>query len=256
MHRVGPYISNLNRDQQSAVMGLQSRLALISESSLGAYLQPGDPDLDPWRALCAGSNEVILFSLNSSRYGKLSAQIAALLIQDLTAAAGYRLSLERKPLALIAIDEFSSLDADNLLALFAKAREAGISVILSTQEMADLERLAKGFRDQVLGNTAFAAIHRQNVPDSAELVARMIGTSTVWKHTYQTETVAGFWGGRKEAFSGKGTAREVEEFRIHPNIIKDLPTGAAVIATKIPTARAELVRIQPWAPPNGGQIAY
>lgn len=250
--RVGPYLGSLNRDQQSAILGLQSRLALISESTPGAYLQPGNPDVDPWRAL-NGGGEVVLFSLNSSRYGKLSAQIAALIIQDLTAASGCRLSEAERPLALIAIDEFSSLDADNLLALFAKAREAGISVILSTQEMADLERLAKGFRDQVLGNTGFAAIHRQNVPDSAELIARMIGTSTVWKHTFQTEDIHGFFGGHTQVHTGKGTAREVEEFRVHPNVIKDLPTGVAIIVTKIPSSRAQTVWIEPWTPPTAAR---
>jgi conjugal transfer pilus assembly protein TraD len=248
-YRVGPYLTNLNRDQRSAVMGLQSRLALISESSLGEFLQPGTPALDPWRALCGG-NEVMLFSLNASRYGKLAAQTAALLIQDLTAAAGHRLSLSSRPLALVAVDEFSSLDADNLLALFARAREAGISVLLSTQEMADLERLSQGFRDQVLGNVAVLVAHRQNVPDSAELIARMIGTDTVWHHTYQTEEVRHVLFGKRESRTGLGTVREVEEFRIHPNVIKELPTGAAVLCTKLPTSRATLVRIRPWSPPQ------
>ncbi len=249
MARVGPYLSSLNRDQNSAILGLQSRLALLSESTPGAYLQPGEPTVDPWHAL-SGGNEVVLFSLNSSRYGKLAPQIAALAIQDLTAAAGYRLSQPSRPLALIAIDEFSSLDADNLLALVARAREAGISVLLSTQEMADLERLAKGFRDQVLGNTAVLIAHRQNVPDSAELIARMIGTNTVWQHTYQTDTIHHIIGRTKEERTGLGTTKEVEEFRIHPNVIKDLATGQAVLMTKIPVSSAEIVQIDPWSP-NG-----
>lgn len=250
MHRVGPYLSALNRDQRSAITGLQSRLAVLSESTTGAYLQPGDPsnELDLRRALCGG-NEVVLFSLNSSRHPKLAAQIAAMVIQDLINIAGHRLEAPNPPLALIAIDEFSALDADNLLGLLARARDAGISVLLATQELADLNRVADGFRDQVLGNTAITIAHRQNVPDSAELIARMIGTETAWQHTYQTKrSVVGQILGHHaaRARTGLGTARQVEEFRIHPNTIKELPTGHAVLITKLPPARAEVVRVAPW----------
>lgn len=249
--RVGPYLSGLNRDQQSAIAGLQSRLALISESAVGQYLQPEKPYIiDLRRALCGGS-EVVYFGLNSSRYGKLAAQIAALAIQDLTTVAGYRLGLSDQPLALVAIDEFSALDADNILALLARARarESRMSVLLATQEMADLERLAAGFRDQVLGIVGTTIAHRQSVPASAELIARMIGTQTVWKYTEAIHRGPTF----VEAFvtrdwkrpTALGTRREVEEFRIHPNVIKDLPTGRAVLITKIPTAAARIVQVIP-----------
>lgn len=253
-HRVGPYISQLNRDQQSAVSGLQSRLAILSESNVGEYLQPGEQgpelDIDLRRALNPAGGEVVLFSLNSSRYGKLSAQIAAMVIQDLIAVAGDRLSQPNRPLAIVAIDEFSALDADNLL---NRARESGISVLLSTQELADLERLADGFRDQVLGNSALLLAHRQNVPDSAELIAKMIGTDTIWKHTHQTQRVPRdpFFGNRRGwATTGVGTARQVEEFRVHPNVIKELGTGQAVLITKIPTSTATPLTVQAWRP-NG-----
>jgi type IV secretory pathway TraG/TraD family ATPase VirD4 len=243
--RVGPYLSSLNRDQRSAILGLQSRLAIMTESAPGAYLQPGPPEIDLRRAL-SGGHEVVLFSLNSSRYGKLAAQLAALVIQDLTFVSGYRQHEPSRQLAFVAIDEFSALDADNLLALIARARGAGISVLLSTQELADLDRAAQGFRDQVLGNTAITIAHRQNVPESAELIARMIGTDTVWQHTYQTGlSLAGQIFGNREARhkTGLGSMREVEQFRIHPNQIKELGTGQAVLITKLPAATAKIVRV-------------
>lgn len=247
--RVAPYLSNLPRDQLSAISGLQSRLALLSESSTGAFLQPGPPEhtCDLMRALTV-SNEVMLFSLNAGRYGKLAAQIAALVIQDLIAVAGYRQELPNRPLALIAIDEFSALDADNVLALVARAREAGISVLLCTQELADLERLGPGFRDQILGNTAITLAHRQNVPDSAELIAKIIGTQTVWKYTHAIHRRPGISDlilGTYRKPMTLGSKREVEEFRIHPNVIKELPTGKAILITKLPTASACLVRVRP-----------
>ncbi len=262
VNRVGPYLSALNRDQKSAISGLQSRLALISESTPGQYLQPDSKPIDLRRALCGG-NEVVVFSLNSGRYGKLAAQVAALVIQDLSAVSGYRLGMANRTLGFIAIDEFSALDADNILNLLARARESGISVLLCTQEMTDLERLAAGFRDQVLGIVGMTIAHRQSVPASAELIARMIGTQTAWQHTYQTGPppaaidIVGRSLGLKSGPSktGLGTMREVEEFRIHPNTIKDLPTGRAVLITKIPRAAACIVQVIP-GPRDGSDDAH
>ena len=86
-------------DQLSAVRGLGTRLAMLSESHTGRFLSSdgagataaaagiGDqPPIDLRRALEGG--EVVLFSLNSSTYGKLAAQLGTLAIQDLVAAAG------------------------------------------------------------------------------------------------------------------------------------------------------------------------
>ena len=106
-----------------------------------------------------------MFSLNSSTYGKLSAQIGTLVVQDLTSAAGRRLARAGpRPQAIVGVDEFSALGAENLLHLLARGREAGLPVLLATQEMADLDRAARGLRDQVLGIVGLKIAHRQDVP--------------------------------------------------------------------------------------------
>ncbi len=75
------YVGSLTPDQISAVRGLASRLALLTESHSGRYLEPA-PDrawaqtVDLRRAL--GGDEVVLFSLNSSSYGRLAAQLGTL----------------------------------------------------------------------------------------------------------------------------------------------------------------------------------
>jgi hypothetical protein len=62
------------------------------------------------------------------------------------------------------------------LRLFGRARTAGISLVRGTQELADLKSAADGLRDQVLGNVSALVAHRQNVPESAELIAGVAGT--------------------------------------------------------------------------------
>ena len=244
--RVLDYLAGLTPDQLSAIRGMGTRLAIISESHTGPFLSPGpERTIDLHEALAG--KEVVLFSLNSSVYGKLAAQLGTLAIQDLVTAVGHRLELPRsaRQQALVGIDEFSALGADNVISLLARGREAGVSGLLATQELADLDRAARGLRDQVVGVTAVKLVHRQDVPASAQTIAEMAGTQKVWEQTYR---VGGGLLGRYD--TSRGTRREVEQFVVHPNEIRTLPTGHAVVITKLPPAGVRTVRVRP--PARGG----
>jgi conjugal transfer pilus assembly protein TraD len=244
IERVQDYVASMTPDQLSAVRGLGTRLAIISESHTSRYLSPVDNGTIDLRAALNGG-QVVMFSLNSSIYGKLAAQIGTLAIQDLVAATGHRLS-DPGAQAIIGIDEFSGLGGDNVISLLARGRESGISVMLATQELADLDRAARGFRDQVLGVTAIKIVHRQEVPASAQMIAEMIGTRMVWRPTYQIAR------GPLGAYSNsRGSRRQVEEYVVHPNLIKSLRTGEAVVTTKIPNASVRTVRVRAAANRDG-----
>jgi hypothetical protein len=248
------YLTSLTPDQHSAIRGLASRLAVLTESHTGSYLEPatGAPTVDLRRALNGG--EVVLFSLNSSTYGGLAGMLGTLAVQDLIAATGARLSAGRaEGLAVVAIDEFSALGSDNVMALLSRGREAGVGVLLATQELADLDRAGRGLRDQVLGNTALKIAHRQDVPESAATVARLAGTIRVWERSYQTRPGTRGMGGNVST-----SARLVERYTIEPEQVRSLPTGEAIVIFKSPRARALHARIrrQPpsvRAPPPGRQ---
>jgi hypothetical protein len=258
--RVQEYVMSLGPDQLSAVRGLQSRLAIVTESHTGAFLEPRAGAIDVRRAL--EGPEVVLFSLNSSTYGQLAAQLGAIAVQDLVSAAGAREraggeragsetagheagptrgAAGRPTPATVAIDEFSALGADHVMALIARGRSAGVSVLLATQELADLDRVSRGFRQQVLGSTAVKIAHRQDVTESAREVAALAGTQRVWEHSYTAP--AGLRG--VGSSHRRVTSREVERHRIDPTTIQELATGEAVVITKLPRAETRLARIQP-----------
>jgi len=64
------------------------------------------------------------------------------------------------------------------------------------------------------------------VPESAELIAEMVGTKVGWITTQQTED--GLLG---TGPSGRGSRRRGCEFEIHPTRIKQVGTGQAVVIT-------------------------
>jgi hypothetical protein len=251
--RIQDYLTGLTPDQLSAVRGLQTRLAILTESHTGRYLEPdaqgGSVDL---RDALAGS-EVVLFSLNSSTYGKLAAQLGTLAVQDLVCAAGHRLQAQSSghvpEQGFVVIDEASVLGGDHILALFARGRESGLGVLAATQELADWERAAPGLRDQILGNTAVKLAHRQEVPSSAQTIAQLVGTEKVWE---ETQHIGGpLLSGLR---TGGGTRRQTEQFIVHPNEIKALGTGDAVLISKLRGQNAQTVRIQPPSSREGPEL--
>jgi conjugal transfer pilus assembly protein TraD len=244
--RVQDYRAGLTPDQLSAVRGFQTRLAILTESHTGPYLAPpAGPQTDTidLRAALSGP-EVVVFSLNSSRYGRLAAQVGTWVVQDLVAVSGMRLDARTpgppfEP-AMIGIDEFSGIGTDHVAALLARGREAGMPVFVSTQELVDFERASAGFKDLVLGVTAVKIVHRQDVPASARTVAQIAGTEMVWDQTRQIGS--GLFGGYD---TGRGTRRRVERFIVDPNEIQTLRRGQAVVISKIRGARPRTVRISP-----------
>jgi conjugal transfer pilus assembly protein TraD len=220
--RVRDYLAGLTPDQLSAVRGLQTRLAVLTESHTAPYLTPGEGATIDLREALRGPQ----------------------VVQDLVSASGDRLDGPRRDGGLagatIAIDEFSALGADHVIALLARGRESGLSVLVATQELADLNRAASGLGDQVIGVTALKIIHRQEVPQSARTIALMVGTERVWEATRQT---AGRLLGGYD--TGRGTRREVERFIVHPNEVQSLRTGEAIVISKLGGRGAQRVRVEP-----------
>ncbi len=175
------YLDSLTARQQSDLAGVRDRLAILAESEVGPWLDPRTPvakRLELLEAVRAGA--VVYFELESDRRPLLAQMLGAAVVQDLQTTVA---ALQGRPVpTLVVIDEFSAVAAEHVVRLFGRARSAGFSLLLGTQELADLrppgrERLL----EQVMGNLSVLIAHRQVVPASAELVASVAGTTGAWR---------------------------------------------------------------------------
>ena len=116
---------------------------------------------------------------------------------------------------------FSAIAAEGVARLFGRARAAGFSLLLATQELADLRAAAPELLEQVLGNVETVIAHRQSVPDSAELIARIGGTRLAWSSTEQLAHAIP---------TGRSTRSRSREFAIHPDVIRTLACGSAAVS--------------------------
>lgn len=233
------YLDSLTARQSADLAGVRDRLAVLAESDLRHVLipEPGREAIDLDQITRQGGT--VYFRLDADRRPLAAQMIGAAILQDLIALAAARQS-DPVP-TLVIIDEFAALDLHQVARLYGRGRSAGMSVLMGTQELADLAHADPALRDQVAGNLETLIAHRQNVPDSADFIAQMAGARGVWTTTQRT-------GPNKRGEPGQaGTRTRSWEYVLHPDQLKRLPQGNAAVIT--PAGRqARITRINgSWA---------
>jgi conjugal transfer pilus assembly protein TraD len=223
------YLDSLSARQQSELAGVRDRLAILAESDVGPWLDPQTPDVKRFEMLTAVSERsVVYFSLESDSRPLLSEMLGAAIVQDLQTTVA---SLQGAPVpTLVVIDEFSAIAADQVVRLFGRARSAGFSLLLGTQELSDLrlpgrERLL----EQVLGNLSVLIAHRQVVPDSAELIASIAGTRGAWRVSRHSD--------------GRTTRTRTRAQTLEPDSVMGLGRGWAAVLVLGNGASARITRM-------------
>jgi hypothetical protein len=184
------YLTRLSARQRSDLSGVRDRLAIVAESDLARWLDPTTPGAAAFDLLSAMRRRaVVYFALEADSWPLLARMLAAAVVGDLRGAMS---ALQHHPVpSVVAIDEFAAVAAEQVAHLFGRARSAGISLLLGTQELSDLRTDERSqLRDQVLGNLSCLIAHRQVVCESAETISRLAGTRGVWR---TSQTGAGGW---------------------------------------------------------------
>ncbi len=226
---VHDYLGSLSPRQVSDLSGVRDRLAIMAESDIGPWLDPRTPGAVVFDLPAAlRERAVVYFGLRADQRPLVAEMLGAAVVQDLLSAAA---GLQDSPVpALVVLDEFSALGAVHVARLFGRARSAGMSLVLGTQELSDLRsREHEGLLEQILGNLTTLVAHRQVVPESAELVARLAGTRGAWHVSVSS--------------SGPRTRTRVREYLFHPQFLLRMPRGCAAVFSLTGTASGATVRI-------------
>jgi hypothetical protein len=223
------YLDSMTTRQQSDLAGVRDRLAILAESDIGPWLDPctaGAGRLDLLAA--ARSHAVVYFSLESDSRPLLTQMLGAAIVQDLQTVIA---ALQGRPEAtLVVIDEFSAIAAEQVVRLFGRARSAGFSLLLGTQELCDLrlpgrERLL----EQVMGNLSALIAHRQVVPSSAEMISSLAGQEGAWKVSSHSD--------------GRSTRTRTSKPVLDPGKVMRLGQGWAAVIVLDRDGRAEVARM-------------
>jgi len=165
-----------------------------------------------------------------------------LVLQSLQAAVANRHRLaknEEKKFFSVFLDDFSEYLYEGFVTILNKSRSANVGIVFAHQALGDITVLGDSVANSILTNANVKVFMRGNDPDSAEYFSKVIGTLATTKTTErQTKNLFGV------NKSGEMSARDVEEFAVHPNIFKkDLGVGEAIMI--VPHERgAKTVRIK------------
>ena len=220
------YCEELPKDREERTSGL---LAAISHFAFGESAKLFNPEKNAItidEALMKG--HIVYFQLPVLLSPFLGKATGKLVLQSLQAAVANRHRLaqgEDKKFFSVFLDDFSEYLYEGFVSILNKSRSANVGVVFAHQALGDISVLGDGVANSILTNANVKVFMRGNDPESAEYFSKVIGTLTSTKTTErQTKNLFGV------SKSGEQSARDVEEFTVHPNVFKKgLGVGEAMM---------------------------
>ena len=250
------WLANLTDGERSGLRGMAIRLRTMIASDGGQWLLP-DADgreISLYRAIA--DNWLTVFTLPQGTYPELIPHVAKYALQAINGVCTRIEGEGRQANCVVFVDELSALDGDQLCATYERARSAGVRCVVATQSLSNFQS-AGGDKllDAALDNSELLVIHRQAVPDAAEKLAGVGGTEEAWEHTHKVSSSAmgtslGIELGLDE---GERNRRLTDRFRAHPNRIKQLGRGEAVVIATRPAFAVRQLTIRPGVTATGAR---
>lgn len=238
------WLTSLLPDERSALRGMATRLRTMTNSDGAQALLPapaGAGEISLHHAIT--TNHLVVFTLPQGLYPDLVPHVTRYALSTINAVCTRIEQSGTEADALVFVDELSAFDGDGLCAGFERGRSAGVRFVVATQS---LSNLASAGGDKLLhaalDNAELLVIHRQAVPDAAEALASVGGTQEAWEHTHKVSDGAGLRIGWDE--TGERARRLTDQFRAHPNAIKSLAQGEAILVTQRPSFAVRRVAVR------------
>ena len=228
------------KDREERTSGLLSAIGHFSFGENAKLFNPESGAITIDEALNRG--QIVYFQLPVLLSPFLGKATGKLVLQSLQAAVANRHRLahgKEKEFFSVFLDDFSEYLYEGFVSILNKSRSANVGIVFAHQALGDITVLGDPVANSILTNANLKVFMRGNDPDSAEYFSKVIGTSSATKTTErQTKT---FFGVNK---SGDMSARDVEEFSVHPNVFKkELGVGEAIMI--VPHERgAKSIRIK------------
>ncbi len=213
------------KDRKSKLSGLTSQLSPFAIGEVSSLVNSSSSSLVDLMSSEYGV-KCLIFSIPTLKYQKLGHQLGKMILQELSWCVSKREDLANKEFLSVFLDEFSEFAYDEFISVLNKARSAKVGLHLCHQSISDLTKVSDSFARGINTNTNVKCVLGLNDPETADFYARHFGTKTIEKMTEQVQESGWF---RKKEETGKGSMREVEEYKVHPNVLKELYEGNGVL---------------------------
>lgn len=213
--------------------GLRTQMYLLISSTFGHLfdVSGGDEAMNFRKAWEEGA--CLYLGISTMGYGTLSRTIGKMFVSELqTLAHNVGVIFDNQDEAIkksigVFIDEAGSVLFSDFIDLANKARSSGVNLTIAVQSYSDMEMVSgsETLMKQLMESFSTWIVQRQLNPDNAEKLASIFGTYLSEKKTAMTE--AG-------SESLKGSVREAYEYFTHPDVLKSINIGQALLLTMSP----------------------
>lgn len=169
-------------------------------------------------------NAVVIVLLNEFSYGDFARSTGQLVLEDIKSLISRLLKGEyEEQETLLVLEELGVYVNDGIEGLLNRSRSAGVKTIVSMQTTADVDKENPDLTRQIIGNCNDFMIMRVTDQESAETMAKLIGTEKGIQKTSRTS---------EGINTGESSNKLVDQFRISPNEIKNFPSLFGIYYTK------------------------
>lgn len=169
-------------------------------------------------------NAVVIVLLNEFSYGDFARSTGQLVLEDIKSLISRLLKGEyEEQETLLVLEELGVYVNDGIEGLLNRSRSAGVKTIVSMQTIADVDKENPDLTRQIIGNCNDFMIMRVVDQESAETMAKLIGTEKGIQKTSRTSEGIG---------TGESSNKLVDQFRVSPNEIKNFPSLFGIYYTK------------------------
>ncbi|HXH74377.1 MAG TPA: TraM recognition domain-containing protein [Bacteriovoracaceae bacterium] len=213
--------------------GLRTQLYLLTHSAFGNLFDVSNEET-PMNFKKAWEEGACLYlGISTMGYGTLARTVGKMFVSELqTLAHNIGTKFDKQEDAIqksigVFIDEAGSVLFPDFIDLANKARSSGINLTIAVQSYSDMEMVSRSetLMKQLMESFSTWFIQRQLNPENTEKLASIFGTYLSEKKTVVTE------GGLE---SSKGSLREAYEYFCHPDVLKSINIGQALLLTLNP----------------------
>lgn len=214
-----------NNERTQRVSGLLAAMSHFAFGKASIIFNSEEPSFTVDRALSDGL--ILYFQLPVLLSPFLGRAAGKMILQCIQSAVAnrHRSDLRKPNFYSVFLDDFSEYLYPGFVSILNKSRSANVGIVFAHQALGDIQTLGDAIANSILTNANLKVFMRGNDPDSAEYFSRVIGTEKTIKYTERT---------KKELLTqrdtGDASAREVDEFTVHPNRFKrELGVGEAMM---------------------------
>ncbi len=213
------WLNKTPKQRQEELSGLVNKLQRFCNREWSHLLNVKEPVIRMEDVIERG--KIFHFGVASTQYPDDAKPLSILAMMDLSSQVSRRFNRKQVTPFRVFLDEFYNLAYPGFIDLINKCREAGVNLFLAHQSLGDLRAISEEYMEQVMNTARNKIVLGLDDPQTAEFFSKLFGTIPDTKAmvtSYDSNNnVSGY------------SKPMVEKFRFHPNEIKEMPVGQAIV---------------------------